>query len=93
MGSVALTLGIVGNIGLAFLFFPVSRGSSILQIIGLTSEASIKYHIWLGHLVMTLFTAHGLCYVVYWGSTNQISEVIFNFRNFKTQFRNEPLSL
>ncbi|XP_068330740.1 ferric reduction oxidase 2-like [Pyrus communis] len=76
LGSVALTLGIVGNIGLAFLFFPVSRCSSILQIIGLTSEASIKYHIWLGHLVMTLFTAHGLCYVVYWGSTNQISEML-----------------
>lgn len=73
--SSALLLGLVGNICLAFLFFPVTRGSSILRLIGLTSEASIKYHIWLGHTVMTLFTAHGLCYIIFWAKTSQISEV------------------
>ncbi|XP_015878393.3 ferric reduction oxidase 2-like [Ziziphus jujuba] len=70
-----LMLGLVGNICLAFLFFPVTRGSSILRLIGLTSESSIKYHIWLGHIVMTIFTAHGLCYIIFWTQTNQISEV------------------
>ncbi|PRQ60154.1 putative ferric-chelate reductase (NADH) [Rosa chinensis] len=74
--STALMLGLVGNICLAFLFFPVARGSSILQLIGLTSEASIKYHIWLGHLVMTIFTAHGLCYIIFWASTSQISQML-----------------
>lgn len=74
--SAALRLGLVGNIGLAFLFFPVTRGSSVLPLFGLTSEGSVKYHIWLGHIVMTLFTAHGLCYIVYWAATNQISEMI-----------------
>lgn len=64
--SAALMLGLVGNICLAFLFFPVTRGSSVLRLIGLTSESSIKYHIWLGHIVMTLFTAHGLCYIIFW---------------------------
>lgn len=68
-------LGLVGNICLAFLFFPVTRGSSILQLIGLTSESSIKYHIWLGHIAMTLFTAHGLCYIIFWAKTNQVTEV------------------
>ncbi|KAJ1385364.1 Riboflavin synthase-like beta-barrel [Sesbania bispinosa] len=71
----ALTLGLVGNICLAFLFFPVSRGSSVLRFIGLTSEGSIKYHIWLGHITMALFTAHGLCYVTFWDKTHQISEI------------------
>ncbi|KAF8027759.1 hypothetical protein BT93_E0626 [Corymbia citriodora subsp. variegata] len=76
LDSAALLLGLVGNICLAFLFFPVTRGSSVLQFIGVTSEASVKYHIWLGHITMTLFTAHGLCYVIYWANTHQISEMI-----------------
>ncbi|KAF9615573.1 hypothetical protein IFM89_024662 [Coptis chinensis] len=76
LDSAALRLGLVGNICLAFLFFPVTRGSSLLPLVGITSESSIKYHIWLGHIVMTLFTAHGLCYIVYWAATNQISEMI-----------------
>lgn len=76
LDSAALRLGLIGNICLAFLFFPVARGSSVLPLFGLTSEASIKYHIWLGHLVMTLFTAHGLCYIIFWGVTHDISQVI-----------------
>ncbi|CAL9213310.1 unnamed protein product [Arabidopsis halleri] len=69
---IAVRLGIVGNICLAFLFYPVARGSSLLAAVGLTSESSIKYHIWLGHLVMILFTSHGLCYFIYWISKNQL---------------------
>ncbi|RWR89449.1 ferric reduction oxidase 2-like protein [Cinnamomum micranthum f. kanehirae] len=76
LSSAALRLGLVGSVCCAFLFFPVTRGSSILPLIGLTSEGSIKYHIWLGHIVMILFTAHGLCYIIYWASTNQISQML-----------------
>ncbi|XP_057795229.1 ferric reduction oxidase 2-like [Salvia miltiorrhiza] len=72
----ALRLGLVGNIALTFLFFPVTRGSSVLQFLGLTSEASVKYHIWLGHIVMTFFTAHGLAYVIFWASTHQLSQMV-----------------
>ncbi|KAG9157928.1 hypothetical protein Leryth_000097 [Lithospermum erythrorhizon] len=68
-------LGLTGNVGLAFVLFPVSRGSSLLPTFGVTSEASIKYHIWLGHTVMALFTAHGLCYIVFWAATYQLSEM------------------
>ncbi|KAL3536792.1 hypothetical protein ACH5RR_000158 [Cinchona calisaya] len=75
LGSTALRLGIIGNICLAFLFFPVTRGSSVLQVFGLTSEASIKYHIWLGHIAMILFTGHGVCYIIFWASTHQLSEM------------------
>ncbi|XP_044505692.1 ferric reduction oxidase 2-like [Mangifera indica] len=71
-----LLIGLVGNICLAFLFFPVSRGSSILQLLGLTSERSIKYHIWLGNAAMTLFTVHGLCYIIFWAKTDQISQML-----------------
>nr|TKS00017.1 hypothetical protein D5086_0000188250 [Populus alba] len=74
--SAALSLGLAGNTCLAFLFFPVTRGSSILQFVGLTSEASIKYHIWLGNVTMVIFTAHGLSYITYWSLTHQISQIL-----------------
>ncbi|CAL0308428.1 unnamed protein product [Lupinus luteus] len=74
--TAARRLGLVGNIGLGFLFFPVARGSSLLPLLGLTSENSIKYHIWLGHIVMIICTSHGLLYIIYWAITNQISEML-----------------
>ncbi|CAA0830678.1 Ferric reduction oxidase 2 [Striga hermonthica] len=76
LDTVALRLGLVGNIALSFLFFPVTRGSSVLPLLGLTSEGSVKYHIWLGHIVMALFTAHGLAYIVYWAATHKLSEML-----------------
>ncbi|KAF1863539.1 hypothetical protein Lal_00030587 [Lupinus albus] len=70
----ALRMALIGNICLTFLFFPVARGSSVLPLFKLTSESTIKYHIWLGHIVMTLFTAHGICNIIFWAVTNQISQ-------------------
>ncbi|KAH9604127.1 hypothetical protein KSS87_010467 [Heliosperma pusillum] len=69
-------LGLTGNICLALLFYPVTRGSTILQMFGLTSEASIKYHMWLGHTLMAFFTAHGLGYLLFWVVSGQISEAL-----------------
>ncbi|CAL5383052.1 unnamed protein product [Camellia sinensis] len=76
LDRVGLTLGLVGNICLAFLFFPVTRGSSLLPLFGLSLEASIKYHIWLGHITMVLFTSHGVFYIIYCVVTNRFSEVL-----------------
>ncbi|KAH6829994.1 hypothetical protein C2S53_000309 [Perilla frutescens var. hirtella] len=73
---VGIVTGVTGNLCLTFLFYPVTRGSSILPMLGLTSEASIKYHIWLGNLSMALFTAHGLIYFLYWIITNRLSEAL-----------------
>ncbi|XP_057979341.1 ferric reduction oxidase 2-like [Malania oleifera] len=72
----SLLLGSVGNVCLAVLFFPVTRGSSVLPLFGLTSEGSIKYHIWVGHITMILFTAHGLGYIYVWAATHRLSEVL-----------------
>ncbi|XP_028553360.1 ferric reduction oxidase 2 isoform X3 [Dendrobium catenatum] len=74
--DVGLQFGLTGNMCVAFLFFPVARGSSLLPLIGLTSENSIRYHIWLGHLVMALFTAHGLCYLIVWVINGRIYELV-----------------
>ncbi|XP_076953079.1 ferric reduction oxidase 4-like [Bidens hawaiensis] len=71
--SVSLRLGYIGNITWAFLFFPVTRGSSLLRLVGLTSESSIKYHIWLGHVSMVLFALHSVGFIIYWGITDTMS--------------------
>ncbi|KAL6565952.1 hypothetical protein OROHE_005007 [Orobanche hederae] len=76
LDRVAIVTGVTGNLCLSFLFYPVTRGSSILPMLGLTSESSIKYHIWVGNMTMALFTAHGLLYIVYWTLTNRLSEML-----------------
>jgi hypothetical protein len=58
-----------GWIGLycsAFLFLPVARGSVLLRFIDIPFEHAIRYHIWLGHLTLLLFTIHGLLFVIAW---------------------------
>ncbi|XP_051126817.1 ferric reduction oxidase 2-like isoform X2 [Andrographis paniculata] len=76
LDGVGLFTGLTGNLCLTFLFYPVTRGSSLLPLIGLTSEASTKYHIWIGNMAMALFTAHGLIYFLYWALTNKLSEIL-----------------
>ncbi|GMY23712.1 ferric reduction oxidase 2 [Fagus crenata] len=71
-----LAFAVVGNIALSFIFYPVARGSSVLPLFGLTSEASIKYHMWLENIVVILFTAHGLCYITFWGLTKHINKML-----------------
>ncbi|CAH2064742.1 unnamed protein product [Thlaspi arvense] len=70
-----LRVGYVGHFCWAFLFFPVTRASTILPLVGLTSESSIKYHIWLGHISNCLFLLHTVVFLIYWGMTNQLIEI------------------
>ena len=51
---------------LAFLFLPVARGSVLLRLIDIPFEHATRYHVWLGHLTMELFTLHGLFYIIAW---------------------------
>lgn len=37
---------------LVLLFYPVSRGSTLLQVSGVTYPAAIRYHRWLGNWIM-----------------------------------------
>ncbi|KAF2596239.1 hypothetical protein F2Q68_00012376 [Brassica cretica] len=69
-----LRIGYVGHYCWAFLFFPVTRASTILPLVGLTSESSIKYHIWLGHISNFLFLVHTVVFLIYWAMTNQLMD-------------------
>ncbi|XP_068636171.1 ferric reduction oxidase 2-like [Aristolochia californica] len=74
--STAFFMSIAGNFCCSFLFYPVTRGSSILALLGLNAEGSIKYHTWIGHIVMFFFTMHSLMFVVYWAIVNDLKEML-----------------
>jgi len=61
-----LRTGAIGLMCLAFLFVPVSRGSVLLRYIDIPFGHATRYHVWLGHLTMVMFTIHGLLYVIAW---------------------------
>ncbi|KAJ6803935.1 ferric reduction oxidase 7, chloroplastic-like isoform X1 [Iris pallida] len=61
-----LRLGSIGLFCMVFLFLPVSRGSVLLRLIDIPFEHATRYHVWLGHLTMVLFTLHGLFYAIAW---------------------------
>ena len=66
LNNLGLRLGSIGLDCFAFLFLPVARGSVLLRLINIPFEQAIRYHVWLGHLTMLLFTLHGLIYVISW---------------------------
>ncbi|CAN1259589.1 Ferric reduction oxidase 7, chloroplastic [Linum perenne] len=69
MELTGLRLGMIGMFCLAFLFLPISRGSMLLRIIDIPVEHATRYHVWLGHVTMVLFTLHGLFYILEWKNT------------------------
>lgn len=61
-----LRLGFIGIVCLNLLFLPVARGSVLLRAVDIPFEHATKYHVWLGHFMMAVFTLHGLFYMVAW---------------------------
>ncbi|XVF83362.1 hypothetical protein PTKIN_Ptkin16aG0480100 [Pterospermum kingtungense] len=76
-----LRFGMIGLLCLAFLFLPVSRGSVLLRLIDIPFEHATKYHVWLGHLTMVVFTLHGLFYVIAWAIEGTLIKELLEWKN------------
>ncbi|RDX94887.1 Ferric reduction oxidase 7, chloroplastic [Mucuna pruriens] len=76
-----LRSGAIGLMCLAFLFIPVSRGSVLLRYIDIPFEHAAKYHVWLGHLTMVLFTLHGLLYVIAWAIEGRLVQELVQWKD------------
>ncbi|CAL9126214.1 unnamed protein product, partial [Musa textilis] len=76
-----LRLGLIGLFCLAFLFLPVARGSILLRLIDIPFEHATRYHVWLGHLTMALFTLHGLFYVISWALQGRLLHEIMEWKD------------
>ncbi|KAK9076948.1 hypothetical protein SSX86_005283 [Deinandra increscens subsp. villosa] len=71
----------IGLICLVFMFLPVARGSILLRLVNIPFEHATRYHVWLGHLTMTLFTLHGLCYFYSWILEDRVLYRVTNWKN------------
>lgn len=71
-----LRFGFIGLICLAFLFLPVARGSVLLRAIDIPFEHATRYHVWLGHLTMAIFSLHGLFYIIGWAIQGRLLEEV-----------------
>ncbi|KAL5140695.1 Ferric reduction oxidase 6 [Glycine soja] len=76
-----LRTGAIGLMCLAFLFIPVSRGSVLLRYIDIPFEHATRYHVWLGHLTMVLFTVHGLLYVIAWAMEGHLVQELIQWKD------------
>lgn len=76
-----LRFGMIGLLCLAFLFLPVSRGSVLLRLIDIPFEHATRYHVWLGHLTMMIFTLHGLFYVIAWAIQGTLVKELLEWKN------------
>ncbi|KAF7130024.1 hypothetical protein RHSIM_Rhsim10G0099300 [Rhododendron simsii] len=76
-----LRFGMIGLLCLAFLFLPVARGSVLLRLVDIPFEHATRYHVWLGHLTMLLFTLHGLFYVIAWALQGRLLSEILEWKN------------
>ncbi|OMP08092.1 FAD-binding 8 [Corchorus olitorius] len=74
-------LGNLGLLCLVFLFLPISRGSLLLRLIDIPFEHATRYHVWLGHLTMTIFTLHGLFYVIAWASQGTLLTELLQWKS------------
>lgn len=75
-----LRFGLIGLFCLAFLFLPIARGSVLLRLVDIPFEHATKYHVWLGHLTMLLFTLHGLFYVIAWAMDGRLLQEILEWK-------------
>ncbi|KVI01658.1 cytochrome b245, heavy chain [Cynara cardunculus var. scolymus] len=76
-----LRFGSIGLICIVFLFLPVARGSILLRLTNIPFEHATRYHVWLGHLTMTLFTLHGSCYFYSWILEDRVVHQLINWKN------------
>lgn len=73
-------LGLLAEICLALLLFPILRGLSIFRLLGIQFEASVRYHIWLGTTLTFFAVHHGAGTLFIWGINHQINNQIWSWQ-------------
>ncbi|XP_073014051.1 ferric reduction oxidase 7, chloroplastic [Typha latifolia] len=76
-----LRFGSIGLFCMIFLFLPVARGSILLRLIDIPFEHATRYHVWLGHLTMIIFTLHGLCYMISWSLQHRFKQEMLDWKD------------
>ncbi|XP_021733549.1 ferric reduction oxidase 8, mitochondrial-like isoform X1 [Chenopodium quinoa] len=77
---ISTRFGLLAEICLGFLLFPILRGPSIFRLLGVQFEASVRYHIWLGTTLTFFAILHGAGTLFIWGINHQIQNQIWSWQ-------------
>ncbi|CAA0826698.1 Ferric reduction oxidase 8- mitochondrial [Striga hermonthica] len=77
---IATRCGLLSEACLALLLLPVLRGLSVLRLIGIQFEASVRYHIWLGNAMIFFATLHGAGTFFIWGLKRRIHDEMWRWQ-------------
>ncbi|MQL98196.1 hypothetical protein Taro_030904 [Colocasia esculenta] len=76
VSRVGVRFGSLAEICLAVLLLPVLRGMAIFKVLGVQFEAAVRYHIWLGNVMVLLAALHGIIIMSVWTAKHMfLSEV------------------
>ncbi|XP_077229412.1 ferric reduction oxidase 8 isoform X2 [Tasmannia lanceolata] len=73
--------GLLAEACLALLLIPVLRGMAIFQLLGLQFETSVRYHIWLGNIMMLFSMLHGAITMFIWGIKHNLRNEISQWQS------------
>ncbi|KAK9108212.1 hypothetical protein Syun_024223 [Stephania yunnanensis] len=73
--------GLVAEACLALLLLPILRGMAVFRLIGLSFEASVRYHVWLGTAMIFFATLHGSITLFIWGIKHQIQDEMWKWQS------------
>ncbi|XP_076916324.1 ferric reduction oxidase 8, mitochondrial-like [Bidens hawaiensis] len=76
----ATRCGLLAEACLALLLFPIMRGMTVFRLFDIQFEASVRYHIWLGTLMLSFATLHGAGTLFIWGIKNMLQDEVFQWQ-------------
>ncbi|CAL8138757.1 unnamed protein product [Prunus armeniaca] len=72
--KVETRFGLLAEVCLAFLLFPILRGLALFRLLGIQFEASVRHYLWLGTAMIFFATFHGASTLFIWGVSHFIQE-------------------
>ncbi|MFS7940046.1 putative ferric-chelate reductase (NADH) [Helianthus anomalus] len=76
----ATRCGLLAEACLALLLFPIIRGMAVFRLFGIQFEASVRYHIWLGTMMLSFATLHGGGTLFIWGIKNMLQDEMLQWQ-------------
>ncbi|KAG2452202.1 hypothetical protein HYH02_003233 [Chlamydomonas schloesseri] len=74
--SVAKYAGWVGRLDILIMFFPLPRCNFLHWLLGSDFPTLIKYHRWLGHGTLLVYSIHGITYMSTWAKAGTLTTML-----------------
>ncbi|KAI3686424.1 hypothetical protein L1987_80100 [Smallanthus sonchifolius] len=76
----AMRCGLLAEACLALLLFPIMKGMTVFRLFGIQFEAFVRYHIWLGTMILSFATLHGVATLFIWGIKNMLQDEMLQWQ-------------